>query len=260
MPLPEPSGIVTLTTDFGLDDHYVGVMKGVIASIAPQARTVDVTHQVRPYAIEQGAFFLSRSYRWFPPGTVHLAVVDPGVGTSRRALAVFADGHYFVGPDNGLLPAALGDLSALVFAIDEARWGLHPLSATFHGRDLFAPAAAWLARGKSLTQMGEPVKDWVRSEPLKGVRVVSIDRFGNVVTSLRPEELTAGTALVCGGVRVSGMARTYQEAPAGAPFLIVGSSELVEISVRRGSAAKRLGLSVGDELSVGAAGRPPKTR
>src|SRR5690606_6455373 len=143
------------------------------------------------------------SYRWFPPGTVHLAVVDPGVGTSRRALAVLADGHYFVGPDNGLLPAALGDVSARVFAVDEARWGLRPLSATFHGRDLFAPVAAWLARGKPLSDMGDPIEDWVSPAGSSGVRVLSIDRFGNVVTSLRPEVLTEGTALVCRGVRVS---------------------------------------------------------
>lgn len=249
MPLPEPSGIVTLTTDFGLQDHYVGVMKGVIASIHPNAKTVDISHSVQPYQIEQGAFFLSQSYRYFPAGTVHLAVVDPGVGTSRRALAAFADGHYFIAPDNGLLPAALGEADLLVHAVDAERWGLEPMSATFHGRDLFSPAAAWLANGKSLAEMGAPIEDWARPVDA-GARVLNIDLFGNVVTSLPPAALVQGKLLLAGGVTIGSKADNYEEAPEGAPFVIVGSAGLLEISIRQASAAERLGLAIGDAVEV----------
>lgn len=248
MPFPDPSGIVTLTTDFGLEDHYVGVMQGVIAHIFPAARVIDVSHRVQPYSIDQGAFFVEQSYRYFPPGTVHMAVVDPGVGTSRRAIAALADGHYFVAPDNGLLPLALPGLELEVYESDAERWGLRPMSSTFHGRDLFAPTAAWLARGKSLTEMGPRIEDWVRLErPAR--RILNIDRFGNVVTSIRPVELE-GKALLAGGLRVNALAKTYEDAPEGEPFAIVGSAGLVEISIRQASAAQRLGLSIGDAVSL----------
>lgn len=249
MLLPTPSGIVTLTTDFGLQDHYVGAMKGVIASIFPAAKIVDISHEVQPYQIGQGAFFINQSYRYFPVGTVHVAVVDPGVGTSRRALAAFADGHYFIAPDNGLLPAALEGVALKVHEIDAERWGLQPMSATFHGRDLFSPAAAWLAHGKSLNEMGEPVEDWVRPFDA-GPRVLNIDRFGNVVTSLRPGALAQGGLLRAGGVTIRTKAANYEEAPEAAPFAIVGSAGLVEISIRQASAAERLGLSIGDPIEA----------
>lgn len=248
MPFPAPSGIVTLTTDFGLEDHYVGVMQGVIARIFPAARIVDISHRVQPYSIDQGAFFVGQSYRYFPPGTVHMAVVDPGVGTSRRALAALADGRYFVAPDNGLLPLALAGLPLEVYAVDAERWGLKPMSSTFHGRDLFAPTAAWLASGKPLSEMGPRVEDWVRLDrPAR--RVLNIDRFGNVVTSIRPEELD-GHVLQAGGARIGAFGETYEQAPAGEPFAIVGSAGLVEISIRQQSAAERLGLSIGDAVSL----------
>ncbi len=177
-----------------------------------------------------------------------MAVVDPGVGTSRRAVAALADGHYFVAPDNGLLPLALAGHELEVHESDAERWGLKPMSSTFHGRDLFAPTAAWLASGKSLTEMGPRIEDWVRLDrPAR--RVLNVDRFGNVVTSIRPAELD-GNVLLAGDSRVGALARTYEDAPEGEPFAIVGSAGLVEISIRQASAAQRLGLSIGDEVSL----------
>ena len=254
VPSSNPSGVVTLTTDFGLQDHYVGAMKGVILSIFPGAQVADISHGVQPYAIAQGAYFLGQSFRYFPPGTVHVAVVDPGVGTSRRPLAVAADGHYFVAPDNGLLPLALEGLEAEALEIDAERWGLERQSATFHGRDLFAPAAAWLAGGKPFSSMGRAVRDWVelpRPEVDSGVtvgRVLNVDHFGNIVTSLKPAQLPEKFELQVGTLSTRRLCSSYEQAPAGEAFAIVGSAGLIELSIRQDSAASRAGLRIGDPV------------
>lgn len=248
--------MITLTTDFGLQDHYVGAMKGVMLSIFPQARLVDLSHGVQSFAIGQGAFFVRESFRYFPSGTVHLAVVDPGVGTARRPLAAMADGHYFIALDNGLLPLALDGVQAEAVAIDAERWGLQHRSSTFHGRDVFAPAAAWLASGKPLQEIGPPVEDWIRLPPpaaepgVKAGHVLNIDRFGNIVTSLQPQELPAHFELQVGTLATRRLCPSYEAAPAGEAFAIVGSAGLVEISMRQESAAARAGLHIGDAVLV----------
>ncbi len=247
---PASSGVLALLTDFGLRDHYVGVMKGVALSIFPAARLVDLGHLVEAFSIEQGAFFLEQAWLRFPPGTVFCAVVDPGVGTARRSLAALCEQRYVIAPDNGLASRAFEGRDVEVRALDEERFGLRPMSDTFHGRDLYAPAAAWLASGRSFADFGEPIDDWVRlwpARPLPGeARVLNVDNFGNVVTGFRPDDLPEGSAVEAGGEQVRQRARTYDASPRGAPFLLVGSAGYWEISLRQGSAAERLGVKIGD--------------
>ena len=192
-----PSGIITLTTDFGLEDPFVGILHGVILGRCPAARVVDLTHGVAPQAIAEAAFWLERSFRWFPAGSVHVAVVDPGVGTDRAALVVQAQGHVFVAPDNGLLGAIAREPGAITHAIDVARLGLPVPSRTFHGRDVFAPVAAELAAGRlDPGDVGPPARALSRSRR-RGWRtaqrehrpVISIDHFGNLMTDISAAEL-----------------------------------------------------------------------
>jgi S-adenosylmethionine hydrolase len=227
--------IITLLTDFGLRDHYVGVMKGVIAGIAPEAQVIDITHEVEPFQIAQGAYLLAQSWNWFPRGTIHVAVVDPGVGSARRAIAAEHEGRYFVLPDNGLLPFA--------DVVREIRSGV-PASTTFHGRDIFAPAAAHLAAGTPFEKMGPLAEDWLRP-PATREQVLHIDRFGNVITSLRTAH-----AVAIRGFRIDLHASNYSAAPRGELFLITGSGGYLEISEREASAAVRLRCRVGDPVKA----------
>jgi S-adenosylmethionine hydrolase len=251
------SSIITLTTDFGLADHYAGVMKGVIAAIHPAARTVDISHEVEAYSVPEGAFLIAQAYRFFPPGTVHLVVVDPGVGSSRRPLAAQAGDHFFVAPDNGVLSQVFERETAAVRQVDVERYGLKPLSQTFHGRDIFAPAAAWLSKGTPFEQMGPLIADPVvlpatapvQMEPgyWQG-RLLHIDRFGNLVTSFEPSVLDGrrdGFLLTVGQLKVSRRVGTYAEALGEAPFLIEGSSGYLEVSLRQHSAAQQAGVRIG---------------
>jgi S-adenosylmethionine hydrolase len=235
--------IVTLLTDFGLRDHFVGAMKGVIARIAPHAQAIDITHEVEPFSIAEGGYLLSQSWCWFPEKTVHVAVIDPGVGGSRRAVVAEAQGHRFVLPDNGLLSLA-GVETPVVREIRNAALMLHPLSRTFHGRDIFAPVAAHLAAGVAFEHVGPVVEDWVRS-PQSGHQVLHIDRFGNVITSLR----TPAALEIC-GERIDLYVPNYSAAPSGRLFLITGSGGYIEISKREASAAARLGCRVGDAITI----------
>lgn len=254
-----PSGLVTLLTDFGLRDTYVGVMKGVLFRDAPALRAaVDLTHAVPPQDVRSAAFHLGQAWRWFPAGTVHVAVVDPGVGSGRRILVARQDGHAFLAPDNGLLDPLLGP-DASVRALDVARHALSPgrrPSRTFHGRDVFAPVAARLASGLDPDEAGPPAGERVRLElappedrGAEGIRgcVVCVDHFGNLVTNL-PRELLAGGAgrweLEAAGRRAP-LVGTYAEAERGELLALVDSYELVELAVRDGSAAERLGLGTG---------------
>jgi S-adenosylmethionine hydrolase len=241
--ISDPSLLITLTTDFGTRDHYVAVMKGVIAGVCPAASVVDVTHEVEPFQIEQGAYLLGQSWRWFPAGTIHVAVVDPGVGSERRALAVEAAGHRFVLPDNGLL-SGIGVENPTVREIRNPALMLHPVSRTFHGRDIFAPTAAHLAAGFAFDDAGPVVTDWVRLA-ISGERVLHIDRFGNVVTSLRG---IGGAPVRLRDAVITRAVSTYSAAPEGELFLIEGSGGYIEISVRQGSAAGRIGCRIGDPV------------
>ena len=258
--------IVTFTSDFGLADWFVGVVRGVIVTICPTARVVDLTHEVPPGHVERGAFVLEAAAPDFPPGTVHLAVVDPGVGTSRRALAVRAHGQYFVGPDNGLLEWALGSPEAEVHALTDTRYFRPSVSRTFHGRDVFAPVAAHLADGAKIEKLGARVTDPVRLElpmpalrngELKG-RIVFVDRFGNALTDLDAGLIEAAfrgspnsaIEVIAGGKAVRGISGSYGDAPIGTLVAIIGSSGRLEIAEVGGHAASRWGLGVGDDVKV----------
>jgi len=240
--------IITLTTDFGLADPYVGVMKGVILGIAPDVQIVDITHQVPSYDVIETAAVLSSAYQYFPPETVHIVVVDPGVGSPRRPIAAASDGHVFVAPDNGVLSFVL-DKAAAVYHITNERLFRHPLSSTFHGRDIFAPVAAHLAQGTPITSVGARITDPAR-KPYPGPCVLRIDKFGNIITNLRPEDLRPGSSIRIGGVSISRLRQTFAEADPGELCAIVGSTGFIEIILNQGSAAETLKVASGAEIEV----------
>ncbi len=218
-------------------------MKGVILGIAPDARIVDISHEVEPYQIAQAGYLLSQSWRYFPRGTTHVVVVDPGVGSARRAIVAEAEGHRFVLPDNGLLSLA-GVEPTEVREITEQTYMRHPVSRTFHGRDIFAPASAHINSRAAFEFAGGTVDNWVRL-PLPANQVLHIDRFGNIVTSFR----TVAPLLV-NGRRVSHVSSNYADADRSEPFLIEGSGGYVEISMREASAAEALQVRVGDPVTL----------
>jgi S-adenosyl-L-methionine hydrolase (adenosine-forming) len=241
--------IITLTTDFGTADGYVGEVKGVLLSEAPDAELVDITHDIPPQDVGRARLTVARVWRRFPAGTIHLVVVDPGVGSRRAALAVGSDGRFLVGPDNGVLSPAL--------LVAGARAVELPLparsSATFHGRDVFAPAAAALARGASIDALGQLAASPVvhrtpeptrRSDGALEGEVIVVDRFGNAVTNLIG--LRGGTVEL--GSRRIPVRHTYAEAAPGEPVALTGSTGFVEIAIRDGDAATALGISRGDKV------------
>lgn len=254
--------IVTLLTDFGTADYFVAAMKGVVLGRAPGARLVDVTHEVPPQDVAAAAFTLLAVYRDFPPGTVHVVVVDPGVGSARRALVASAGGQRFVGPDNGVFSHVLDrEPGARVWRLDDPRHFRHPVSATFHGRDVFAPVAAALAAGAEPESLGSEVRDPVRLAPIAVRRdpdgtvhaaVLHVDRFGNCVTTVRPGDLPAGPAgavrLSAGGREVRALRPHYAGAEPGEPFAIWGSAGFLELSTDGASAAELLGVRRGDPV------------
>jgi S-adenosyl-L-methionine hydrolase (adenosine-forming) len=255
--------VITLTTDFGSKDWFVGTMKGVMLGIAPRATLVDITHEIAPGDLRGGAFALGASYRFFPKGTVHLVVVDPGVGSARRAIAVQTADYCFVGPDNGVLSWALArEPVKAIHALENDRYFLHPVSRTFHGRDIFAPVAAHLSRGLELRKVGPALKEMVRlawphpQAEGRGVRgeVVYLDRFGNAITNIDADKvrrLGAGPLAVwLGRKRLCAVAEFYQAVPQGHAVAVVGSSGFLEIAVNGGSAQERFGLHVGSACSV----------
>ena len=245
---------VTLTTDFGLSDHYVGVMKGVIAGIAPDVGVIDITHDVPAFNVPEGAFAIAQAYRWFPTGTTHVVVVDPGVGSSRRAVAARVGGHLFVAPDNGVLSFVLERDPEFEMRAIDARHGLAEISRTFHGRDLFAPAAARLMAGLRFDHVGPRVREPLMLHSMEPTarrgRVLHVDRFGNLVTNFRAGQLGSREGLQVGAGTVFAMAESYAEAPVGAPFLIEGSSGYLEVSINRASAAQLLGVRAGTEITI----------
>jgi S-adenosylmethionine hydrolase len=255
--------IITLTTDFGLRDPFVGVMKGVILGICPSARLVDLTHEVAPQDVLAAALALESAVRYFPAGAVHLAVVDPGVGGPRRALGIRAGGQYFVGPDNGLFTFVFAGGGWAAVSLEAREFRLPSVSRTFHGRDLFAPAAAHLAAGVSLDRLGPGVSDPARlpwpecrlaGDDLVG-EVIGSDRFGNLLTSVTAERLgqldAALTVTVSvGGHELGPLASCYAEGREGRPAPIVGSTGRLEIFARNGSALALLGAGRGTAVRV----------
>jgi S-adenosyl-L-methionine hydrolase (adenosine-forming) len=260
-----PSGVITLLTDFGLSDPFVGIMKGVIVSSFRQAQIVDLCHGIAPQALSEAAFWLERSYAWFPLGTVHVAVVDPGVGSARRVLALQSSGHTFLAPDNGLLATSLLESAdARVHAVDLARLGIEPPSATFHGRDVFAPIAAQLASGAlSVSALGDPAKAQpcvleppaIEGDVMAG-RVITVDRFGNLITNLDRSLIEATRARhVVLGTRSIPLARTYSDARPGELLALLNAFDVVELAVRDGNAEQQLGVGRGTPVSLPLAGR-----
>lgn len=245
--------IVTLLTDFGDLDGFVGAMRGVLHSRAPGVQLVDLAHHVPPGDVSKAACVLRRAAPCFPPGTIHLVVVDPGVGTDRLPLAGRdVDGHYFVAPDNGVLEPFLDTLSAL-HQIEPGRAIPAPRSRTFHGRDVFAPAAGWLAAGFELGELGGPVGSpvrlrWATPEWSRGRwrgQVREVDRFGNLITDLRAEVLGPRCRLWIADRALSGPELTYASARPGQLVMVVGSGGTLEVAVRDGSAAEKLEIGVG---------------
>jgi S-adenosyl-L-methionine hydrolase (adenosine-forming) len=253
--------LITLLTDFGTADHYAASMKGVILGICPGADLIDISHEVTPFSIAEGAYTLAQAWGCFPPGTTHLAVVDPGVGSPRRPIVAEVAGHRFVAPDNGLLSMVLS--GAKVRQIDSARYFRHPVSKTFHGRDIFARVAAHLAKGLPAAKLGKLISDPVLGDFTKPTQlnpgrwtghVLKIDRFGNIVTNLEwatfQDIAKAPFKLKLGRRTVTSYYATYAEAPAGELFAINGSSGYVEVSLNQSNAALALGAKPGAPVSI----------
>ncbi len=242
--------LITLLTDFGTTDSYVGEVKGVLLSQVHGAALVDISHQVPPGDVRAGQYILSRVWQRFPQGSVHFAVIDPGVGTERRALAAQAAGHFFVAPDNGLLSFLPADAHFVALPVPPGA------SPTFHARDVFAPAAGQLALGAALTHLGHSITDPHRS-PLPSPRhdgaavvgeVIYVDRFGTLVSNISGEQVEPGVRIKVAGTEIGALARTFGDVGRGQLVAFVGSGGTVEIAVRDGSAARLLGVGVGAEV------------
>jgi len=274
------SSIITLTTDFGYDDAYVAAVKGAILSINPEANIIDISHSIEPQNILQAAFILSAAYRYFPKQTVHMAIVDPGVGSERQGIILKTPSAFFVAPDNGTLSYIIDDLlpiesrsltehthdlKKMVFkkgleaaAITDPRFWRHPVSPTFHGRDIFAPVAAGLSLGISLYEFGEKINSLhVLSIPKPSLdpegnlvgQVLHVDRFGNLITNIKSNDLPGKNVMIeVAGYCIQGISDYYAQNKG--VMAIVGSSGYLEVSLRDGSACDFLGAAVGDEIKV----------
>lgn len=257
--------LITLTTDFGTSDHLAGTMKGVILGINPAARIYDLQHHVAPFDVLDAALTIGSAYPYFPPRTIHLVVVDPGVGTERRPLLVSADQQYFIAPDNGVLSMVYErDPTASVRHITASHNFLTPVSPTFHGRDVFAPVAGWFSKTWQVESFGPVITDFVRfslpkakldGQTLKGV-VLRVDAFGNLVTNLRADEVPPAAAET-GKIRVQAgdkviehFVRTFGQGAPGEVVALIGSTGFLEIAVHKGSAARTLGLGRGAEVTL----------
>lgn len=253
-----------MTTDFGLVDHFAGTMKGVILGIAPRVRIVDITHDVQPFEITEGAFVIAQAYRYFPSKTVHVIVVDPGVGSERRPILAEMAGQYFVAPDNGILSMIFSrETKKKVRHITNDEYFLQPVSRTFHGRDVFAPVAAHLASGVLAARFGKTIEDYVKLTIDKPTRmgkriwtgtILKVDRFGNLITNLHidefPDVRTRSFELNAGLQQISRLATTFGECVPGELFVVVGSSGYLEVAANQGSAAKMLGVRAGSPVEL----------
>jgi S-adenosylmethionine hydrolase len=257
--------IITLTTDYGTNDHLIGVMKGVILSVNPEVNIVDITHGVLPHDILDGALTIGQAYRHFPPKTIHIVVVDPGVGTQRRPILVASDQHYFVAPDNGVLSSVYDQTEALyAWHIISEHYFKQPVSKTFHGRDIFAPVAAWLSKSWQTSAFGEPVTDFARfaiprpkasGNTIKGL-VLRVDQFGNLITNFKLDDVPALASadgkctIKAGNAVITQLVPTFAEGASGQAVGVIGSSGYLEICVNKSSAARALGIGRGAEVTV----------
>lgn len=258
--------IITLTTDFGTNDHFVGAVKGVILDIVPEAAIVDISHAVQAYDVLDGALAISQTYSYFPPGTVHMVVVDPGVGTTRRPIIASSDGYHFVAPDNGVLSMVYAKERRMhVRHVTSDHYFRQPVSNTFHGRDVFAPVAAYLAKMVDSHKFGEEIEDYVRfaaprPKPVAENRlravVLKVDRFGNLITNVTPEDAPAlfagkiGFKIVVGSKEITAIRTAYAEGTPGEVFGILGSMGYLEIVANRAAAAQITGAGKGSEVGV----------
>jgi S-adenosyl-L-methionine hydrolase (adenosine-forming) len=260
--------IITLLTDYGTKDHFVAAMKGVILSIAPQVQIIDITHEIPPHDILEAGFVLRSCYSQFPTRTIHLVVVDPTVGSARKPIIVATDNYYYVGPDNGVLSLIYDvDPVSTVVEISSEHLMLPEISKTFHGRDIFAPAAAWLTRGTDMLNFGDPITEYAKiplpkakmvGEALFKGTVIHVDRFGNLITNISREDYQAARGKVPGDVfkvllakqEINGLKEYYAEAQKGESIALFGSSNLLEIAQNQGSAARTLGVTRGAEVGI----------
>ena len=258
--------IITLTTDFGTNDHFVGAIKGVILDIVPEAAIVDITHAVQAFDVLDGALAISQAYSYFPSGTVHMVVVDPGVGTARRPILASSDGYHFVAPDNGVLSMVYAKEERMhVRYINSDHYFRTPVSNTFHGRDVFAPVAAYLAKQVDSHKFGDEIEDYVRfaaprpkataENRLRAV-VLKVDRFGNLITNVTPEDApamfteSAKFKIVVGSKEITEIRQAYAEGAPGQVFGIIGSMGYLEIVANRAAAAQLTGAGKGSEVSI----------
>jgi S-adenosylmethionine hydrolase len=255
--------VITLTTDFGTSDHFVGAMKGVILGIAPRTSIVDITHEILPYDVNEAGFVVAQAWRYFPKGTIHVIVVDPGVGSERRPILCEAGGQFFIAPDNGVLSMIYDAAPAKVRIISNPKLMRAQVSRTFHGRDVFAPAAAHLARGVDAGKFGKPIRDYIRNFLLKPQQigrdawtgiVLKVDRFGNLITNLHIDDFsgikTQPFELRIGLERIRRLALTFSETAIGEVAAIVGSSGYIEVAANQASASKILGCGAGAAVEL----------
>ena len=255
--------LITLTTDFGYRDPFVGIIKGVIAGINANARVIDLSHDIPPQDIMAGALVLRHSVRYFPRGTIHVAVIDPGVGGARRPLLIECDDNYFVGPDNGVLSLSLeGQQPQRITHLSNSTYHLQPVSATFHGRDIFAPVAAYLSLGISAPAFGETVENFVQLKipPIERLahriigEILYIDGFGNLFTNISEHDLTGLTAdkpvISLRDATIRGLASNYAAAVEGELVALVNSWGLLEIALYKGSARQRIAAQIGDKVEI----------
>jgi S-adenosylmethionine hydrolase len=257
------SQIITLTTDFGLQDHYVSAMKAVMLGIAPDVRFVDVSHEIPAQDIMAGAWVVKNTAFLYPPGTVHLVVVDPGVGTSRHPIALKIKDQYFVGPDNGIFSLLFKEYEYEAYKLNNSTYWAQGLSNTFHGRDVFAPVSAHLSTGVSLDEVGEPIDDLVTyhwavpiadKDGLQGW-VVHIDRFGNLITNISDELIEdhlkrKSVKIYVGNTMLDKVVSTFGDVEEGEPAAFIGSSGMLEIGINKGNAARMLSVDKGAQISI----------
>ncbi len=255
--------IITLTTDFGLQDYYVSAMKAAILGIAPEVRLVDISHEIPSQDIMAGSWVLKNSAMLFPPGTVHVVVIDPGVGTERNPVALRVEDQYFIGPDNGIFSILTSEKDFEVVKLsNEKYWGEHR-SSTFHGRDIFAPVAAHLSTGVDLADLGEPLEELVTyrwAEPIAdkdGLQgwVIHIDKFGNLVTNISEELIKEviddkNVKIYVGNTILDEIVDTFASVPEGEPIAYIGSSGMLEVGVNQGDAEEMLGVQKGAQISL----------
>jgi len=259
--------IVTLTTDFGISDHFVGTIKGVILEINPDAEIIDISHSVQAFDVLDGALAIAQAYSYFPASTVHLVVVDPGVGTARRPIILSTERHHFVAPDNGVLSLIYGREERVhVRHVTAQHYFLQPISNTFHGRDIFAPVASYLSKGVDSEKFGDEITDYVKfnapkpkpvdQQTLKGV-VMKADRFGNLITNITPQDAPmlfgdnpSPFKIVIGKHEITDIKTSYAEGEPGEVFAILNSMGYLEIAANRAPAAQIVGTAKGTEVSI----------